>query len=127
MRILISALLGIVLAAPVLAAGGDVSLAGRVIFRIRFPAGGYTVGQRADAAQNRLVTVLSLQEVTPNDVAVRIVNKETVVVVKDELVITADWPTARFNKTTPDKLAAIWAENLRQALSISIPRPPHAR
>jgi hypothetical protein len=123
MRIVVSVLLMVLLgSSALLAAEGDVSLAGRVVLRIRYPAAGYTVSQRADSVQARLNQVLSMGEIAPADVRVAIQNKETAVFVRDQLIITVDWTTARANKTTPDKLGQTWADNLRQVLPEAMPK-----
>ena len=116
------------LGACLLAAGGawavegDVSLAGQVILRIRCPAAGYSVAQRVEEIQSRLIEALSLEDFEPEEVRVRKVGGDVAVYVRSLLVITVDGPTARWNKTTPPKLAAIWARNLRKALTEAMPR-----
>ncbi|MDO8587820.1 MAG: hypothetical protein Q7T82_12370 [Armatimonadota bacterium] len=120
----ISTLFALVLLAfsTAFASDGDVTLAGRVVLRIRYPAAGYTIAERADAVQIRLNEVLGMGPIQPEDVKIKRVNKETAIVVKDQLIITVDWTTARANKTTPEKLGQIWAANLRSALPEVIPR-----
>ena len=103
------------------AAEGDVSLTGQVILRIRHPAAGYSVAQRVEEVQSRLIEALSLEDFTPEEVKVKKVGGDVAVYVRSLLVITVDGPTARRNKTTPPKLAAIWARNLRKALTEAMP------
>jgi hypothetical protein len=110
---------GLISASPLLAAEGDISLAGQVLLRIRYPAAGYTVAQRADAVQSRLNDTLTIPGVNAGDVAVKMVGKEAAIYVRNQLIITADSTTAKFNKTTPEKLAATWAANLRKALPLA--------
>ena len=96
--------------------GGDVIIGQEVVLRIRFPAGGMTVQERADAVTLRINELLGSKPFNPSDVKVGVRNKEYVVLVGDNVIITADWDTARFNKTTPQKLAEIWAANLRRVI-----------
>lgn len=120
MRFVIAILFaGLLSASPLLAAEGDISLAGQVLLRIRYPAAGYTVAQRADAVQSRLNATLTMPGVGSGDVAVKMVGKEAAVYVRSQLIITADSTTAKFNQTTPAKLAAAWAANLRKALPLA--------
>lgn len=95
---------------------GDVIIGGRVVLRIRVPAGGMTVKERADAVMQRINNYLGAEPFTPDDVKVAVRNKEYVVLIGDHLIITADRETAKINKTTPEKLAEIWAENLRKVI-----------
>jgi hypothetical protein len=105
------------LAIPVLAIhGGEVIIGQEVVLRIRFPAGGLSIQERADAVTQRLNELLGSRPFSPSDVTVGVRNKEYVVLVGDTVIITADWNTARFNKTTPKALAEIWAANLRRVI-----------
>jgi hypothetical protein len=123
MRIIAATLVIVVLASvAAFAVPGDVTLGGLVVLRVRYPAAGYSVAQRGDAIQSRLNEVLGMGQVAPEDVKVGLMNKETAILVKGQLIITVDWTTARANKTTPDKLGQIWAANLRKALQEAMPR-----
>lgn len=105
------------LAIPVLAIpAGDVIIGQELVLRIRFPAGGKTVQERADTVTQRINELLGSQPFDPSDVTVGVRNKEYVVLVGNTIIITADSQTAKFNKTTPEKLANIWADNLRRVI-----------
>ena len=105
------------LAIPVLAAyEGDVIIGQEVVLRIRFPAGGFTVKERADLVTVRINNLLGTEEFDPSDVTVGVRNKEYVVLVGDNLIITADKRTAEFNQATPEQLANMWAANLRRVI-----------
>ena len=119
-RTIIAAILSCILAGlaiPVFAVhGGEVIIGQQVVLRIRFPAGGFTVQQRADEVTVRINKLLGAQPFDPSDVKVGMRGKEYVVLMGDNLIITADKNTAAFNKTTPEQLANIWAENLRRVI-----------
>lgn len=105
------------LVAPVFAAHeGDVIVGQEVVLRIRFPAGGLSVQERADAVTQRINNLLGSQPFNPDDVKVAVRNKEYVVLIGDNVIITADKATAEFNKATPEQLANMWAANLRRVI-----------
>jgi len=95
---------------------GDVIIGQQLVLRIRVPAGGMTVKERADAVTQRINNYLGSEPFSPDDVKVAVRNKEYVVLIGDYVIITADKETAKINKTTPEKLAEIWAANLRKAI-----------
>lgn len=95
---------------------GDVLIGDEVVVRIRFPAGGMTVEQRADAVTYRINDLLGSQPFSQSDVKVGVVNKEYVVTIGGKVIITADADTAKFNKSTPQQLAEMWAANLRRVI-----------
>jgi len=93
-----------------------VFLGGAVIMRVRVPAGGYTIPERAAMIQRRVNTILGGRPIVPSDVVVQPMGSEAVVMVKGHLLFTADWATARYNDTTPMALAEHWADEMRQVL-----------
>ena len=95
---------------------GDVLIGDDVVLRVRFPAGGYTVQERAELIMLRINELLGSKPFNPSDVKVAVQNKEYVVMVGDNLIITADSATAKFNKSTPQQLAEMWAANLRRVI-----------
>ena len=105
------------MAGPALAGyEGDVIIGQEVVLRIRFPAGGLSVKERADRVTERINNLLGSEPFNPSDVKTGIRNKEHVVLIGDNLIITADKRTAEFNKATPEQLAKIWATNLRRVI-----------
>ena len=84
--------------------------------RVRTAAGGMTPNQRADQIQQRVNKVLGQGPIAPSDITVAAYGSEAVVNVKGQLLLTADWSTARFNQSTPMELAQSWAENMRGVL-----------
>jgi peptidylprolyl isomerase len=79
--------------------------------------GGYTLQQRGDIIQQRLVEILSQQNLAPSDVTVRNTRSGPTIYVRDRLLLTVDAATARANNnSTPDALARIWARRLADVL-----------
>ena len=93
-----------------------VFVGGTPIMRVRVGAAGYSPVQRAEQYQLRLNQILASGPITPTEVQVQSLGNEAVVKVKGQLLFTADWATARFNRTTPALLADGWAEHMRQVL-----------
>ncbi|MBV9851829.1 MAG: hypothetical protein JO250_19350 [Armatimonadetes bacterium] len=94
-----------------------ISLAGQVVMRIRTGAGGYTAEQRADAVRTRLTPILSLQNLSANDVTVQTLNpNQSNILVRGHLLLTVDRTLARANGMRPAQLAQAWAANLRQTI-----------
>ena len=93
-----------------------VFVGGTPIMRVRVGAAGYSPVQRAEQYQLRLNQILASGPITPADVQVQPLGNEAVVKVKGQLLFTADWATARFNRTTPTLLANGWAAHMRQVL-----------
>lgn len=87
--------------------------------RIRTGAGGYTAEQRAEAVRERLVPILSMENLTPDDVAIRQTrpNQDAHIFVRDRLLITVDRTLTQANGGgDPYTLASAWAEKLRMVL-----------
>ncbi len=96
---------------------GEVAVGGEHVLTVRFPANGMSVKERADAIQERLVTILSDPKLKPSDiVALPSGRTEAKIVVKDRLLVTIDAQTARFNTSKPLALAKAWADHLRRVL-----------
>ena len=105
------------IAAPMVAAyEGDVIVGQEVVLRIRFPAGGMTIQERADIVTARINELLGSKPFDPDDVMTAVQNKEWVVLIGGRLIITVDKPTAEYNEATPQQLAEMWAANLRRVI-----------
>lgn len=114
--VLLSCLL-IGLAVPVLAvSGGDVVVGNELVLRIRVAGGGMTIEERRDIVTQRINELLGSAPFDPSDVKVTTVNKATVIMVGDKMIVTVDKETAEINKTTPQKLAEAWAATLRRVI-----------
>jgi hypothetical protein len=84
--------------------------------RVRVAGGGYTPAQRAQQIQERVNTLLGKGTIQPDDITVPPRRGEAVVLVKGQLLLTADNATARFNQMTPRQLAEHWAARMRAVL-----------
>jgi len=105
--------------ARVTADAGEITYSGNLLFRIRTAAGGYTAAQRAEAVKERLVPILSMQELHPSEI--RVVQEkpklDAAIYVRDRLLITVDPDMARANGNgDPLDLANVWAERVRRIL-----------
>lgn len=99
---------------------GEVLVGDTVVMRIRAAAGGFTATQRTERVSNRLQQVLNERQIRPEDLRVARVNGDYVVMVNNDLLITADTYHAALNRTTPQRLATIWRDNLASALSTAV-------
>lgn len=114
--VLLSCLL-IGLVAPVFAvSGGDVVIGNELVLRIRSASAGLSIEERRDIVTQRLGELLGSAPFNPSDVKVTTVNKATVIMVGEKMIVTVDKETAAINKTTPQKLAEAWAANLRRVI-----------
>ncbi len=104
----------------------DIAIAGTVVMRMREGAGSYTPEQRAYIINQRLIPILSINRLHPNDVNVRSPRNEqyATIWVRNHLLVTVGEPLARANNTTPTALARVWAENLRDTLPKMSVKPP---
>lgn len=97
-------------------APGEIALGGEVILRLRVPAGGYTLQQREDLIQQRLIGILSLEDLTADDVTVQPTRYGPTITVRGKMLLTVDVPTAAAAGSTPEQLAPVWARRLGQVL-----------
>jgi hypothetical protein len=98
---------------------GEITFSGKLLFRIRTAAGGYTPQQRAEEVKERLIPILSMQELLPDEI--RVVQEkpkgDAAIYVRDRLLITVDPAMARANGNgDPLDLANVWAERVRHIL-----------
>ena len=105
---------------------GEIALGGEVVLRLRVPSGGYTLQQRGDVVQQRLVEILSLEDLAAGDVAVRTTRYGPTIYVRDKQLLTVDGPTARAAGGTPEQIAPVWARRLAQVLPrVNVRRNPN--
>lgn len=97
---------------------GEVLVDEDIPIRMRFSAGGYTPAERADTIAARL---REIGEYEPADVQTGIVNGEAAVLIKGQLIATADSGHAAANNTTPINLAMAWRDNFRAAVAPTVP------
>lgn len=99
--------------------GHAITHSGYTLMRIRTGAGGMTAEQRAEAVKERLVPILSLENLRPEDITVRQERpkQDAGLYVRDQLLITVDRDLARANGNgDPGDLARAWAERLKDIL-----------
>jgi hypothetical protein len=103
----------------------------RLVMTIRTEAAGMTPHQRADAVRRRLGPILTLPNLSAEDVEIRQDHpyQTAAIYVRDRLLITVDRGLAKANSTTPSVLAEQWAATLREVLpevnvAVSVPTGP---
>jgi hypothetical protein len=96
----------------------ELVIAGRAVMRLRARAGGLTPLERAYSLRQRLGPILTLPNLTAEDVTVEQErNGQTAYIyVRQRLLVTVDRNLAAANNTSVEGLAATWARNLRNAL-----------
>jgi hypothetical protein len=119
-QVLSTILAALALAGPSLAAdtanSNAVFVGGTPIMRVRVASGGYSPDQRATQIQQRVNTFLGQGPISPDDITVQPSGNEAVVQIKGQLLFTADWATARYNRSTPMQMASMWADHMRRIL-----------
>jgi hypothetical protein len=96
----------------------ELVIAGHVVMRLRATAGGLTSEERAYSLRQRLGPILTLPNLTAEDVRVRQrrEGQTASIYVRNRLLVTVDRNLAKANDTSIEGLAAHWARNLREAL-----------
>ena len=96
----------------------EIDLAGQEVFNIRTNEGGFSPQQRAETVRERLIPILGIKNIHPDDVAViqTVPDKYASIFVRHQLLIRVDDGLARANKTSSLSLANAWAAKLRQVL-----------
>ena len=98
----------------------ELVIAGHVVIRLRSRAGGLTSTERAYNLRQRLGPILTLPNLSAEDVVVRQrrSGQTASIYVRKRLLITVDRNLARANDSSIEGLAFHWARNLRQALPL---------
>src|SRR5688500_164671 len=89
---------------------GEIVVAGEVVMRLRVGSGRYSLEERGALVQQRLVEMLSINDLNTNDVAVRASKFGPTIYVRGQKLITIDPPTAEAAGLTPDALARVWSQ-----------------
>ena len=97
---------------------GEVLVGDRVVIRLFQPENGENPGDRASRVAQRLQGLLN-QGFGARDISVGMVSGETVLMMGNQILVTADPYTARVDNTSPQTLGNEWAAALRDALSRS--------
>lgn len=105
---------------------GNVMMANILLFRIRCPASGYSVQERADAVQRRLNDLIVAGGIDMNTVKIVTVNNTTAIYAGGRLLVTVSECDARANKTTVAKLARRWTDRFKKIYPMIIP-PRHGQ
>jgi len=96
---------------------GIVAVGGSHILTVRYPAGGMSIKQRADAITDRLNTFLAYDDLKPGEVTVKAMGKNSAkIMVRNKLFVTVTQHAADYNHTTPLALANMWVGNIRNVL-----------
>lgn len=103
---------------------GIVAVGGETVLVLRAAVGNMSVRQRANAVQDRLVTILGAPKIGMADIVqVKLPDGEYKITVHHELLVTVTKEDAAINKTTTSKLAKIWTEKLRKVIPELNARP----
>lgn len=113
---LIVVLMLIALTVPAFAEKGDLLIDSQVVMRIRFPAAGMSIQERVDRITDRVNLLLGSDEFYPEKLAIQKIGNDVVIVYTDKLIVTVDLKTARANKTTSQRQATQWRDNLRRVV-----------
>jgi ABC-type phosphate transport system auxiliary subunit len=95
---------------------GLVAVGGEEVLRFRTAPAGMTLQQRANAIQERLVTILSDTTLRPSDIVTAPAKGDYKILVKNRLLVTVTRKDANANKTSPKLLADTWARHVRKVL-----------
>ena len=102
------------------AAALDIAVGPDVVARVRVAAGGYTIEQRAQIAQDRVLTILSDASLTADTIADAVTTRKAgadrAIYVGKNLFFTITTADASATQATADELAKMWTGNLRAAL-----------
>ena len=110
--ILLGTITGIATAQPV----QDVVVAGIVVLRIRVPAGGLSVAERADLVTRRITLALTAENLEPSNFLLQPASGSVAIRVGRITLITVTSADAQANATTVQALAGQWLRALRAAL-----------
>jgi hypothetical protein len=96
--------------------GGGIIIDNHVVLRLRHPAGGMTIQQRADQVVVRSNKLLGCSCFVPSMLRVVRRSGDASVVYGKDLIVTVDRMTAADNRMSSMRLARVWAANLRNAV-----------
>lgn len=101
---------------------GDIVIGGKVPIRIRAATPQFTVEQRVLIVTRRVVEIISYEDTQKTEPRIVMQNKTPAVYVGKHLLITVHRNDATANGTRPERLAKIWAKNLKKALPLATPK-----
>lgn len=112
-RVLAAAFLAAVVS-PVFA--DPVAFGGVTLFEIKAGAAGKTPAQRVAEVEVRLVDILGETKISDKDVVVKADKSERKILVKNRLLVTVTKEDAAFHKTTIDKVAKNWRDQIAKKI-----------
>jgi hypothetical protein len=96
---------------------GIIAIGGEMLLRIRVPADGKSVKQRADDITDRLPVILGDSQLRPENIVATKGAKNTMkIMVKDRLLLTVTPEDGKANGLTTAQQAQIWLKSLRRVL-----------
>jgi hypothetical protein len=101
-----------VVALTVPALAEPVTFAGRTIFYITASAAGKTPAQRVAEIDSRMIDILGETSITPAEVVIKKTGADRSIYVKGHLFAVATVADAKLAKTTVDKVAKSWRDQL---------------
>lgn len=101
----------------------DVKIGSFLLLRVRVPAGGYSINERAVALQNRANDLLKGGKQSIG-VSVKPAGHDVNIYADGHFFMTVGPGDAKANRTTPEKLAKMWAERIRVIYLQATPNKP---
>jgi len=97
----------------------DVIFAGVLVLRVRYGLGGTSALERQHLVYQRLREAVEDlgEELSPDLVHVTEADGQVFLQVGPHVIITVDEAHARYQRSTPQGLAQVWADNLRRAIA----------
>ncbi len=117
---------GLIASHPALAAEGDISVGGQILFTIKAPAAGASIAARADAVSDRLGAIIANPYLRSSDIhLVQQADRSVLLMVGKRLLVTVTPEDGRINQLSAWDQARIWRNELRQNLPKVNVKPPH--
>lgn len=117
---LIAGMIGSMLPSAVLAddvKDGEIAVGGEMLMRIRVPAEGKSIKERADEITDRLPVILGLSALKPTEINTVKADKNTIkIMVRKNLLVTVTPEDGKANGLTTMQQAQSWLKNLRRVL-----------
>lgn len=111
---------------PVMAAEGDVSVGGQILFTIKSPTAGESIADRVDAVTVRLRPILQNPYLRPSDIHLMPGQDDSVLLmVGNRLLVTVTPDDGRVNGLSAWDEARIWRNELRRTLPQVNVKPPN--
>lgn len=122
--VLVAAVAVVLLPCAFAAEKGEVMMGGFLLMRIRCGTAQMTAEQRADVIQARVNDLLVLGGIDLASVKVERQWNDAVLYAGGKVLVTVDKCLAEANRTTPTRLAEVWAKRFRQIYPQVVPKTP---